>query len=430
MSEAILNIQEIFKVDDSIKEYEYVEYQPISGSQLNTSGQITITIENTDDFFYPRHSWLLVEGNLIKAADDQPYVDADLITLTNNSIMYLFTNMRYSLGGMEIESLNHPGFATTMLGHVKYSNDYAKSAGLMQCWYPDTGTTAVLNDNTGFNVRQAYVIKSPNPKGSFSFAIPMEHVFGFCEDYDKVIYGMRHTLTLVRSTDDTNAIFKTQEAALGKIKLSKVAWIMPRVQPNDKMKYKLYKSIESKTTLDAAFRMRQCNVVEIPQTTSMSWRLGVRTAPEKPRYVIAAFQTDREGDQIKNAALFNHCNVNNMSVVLNSTKYPPLDANANFEKNQFIQFYKYMTEFARVYYGMDSLLGGTGMNPSSFKDLTPLYVFNVSKQSERLNHGVVDITVEMNFSENVPANTRAFALVISDRRLKLQSDGKKMNVVY
>ena len=57
-------------------------------------------------------------------------------------------------------------------------------------------------------------------------------------------------------------------------------------------------------------------------------------------------------------------------------------------------------------------------------------MFNVSRQSECLNHGVVDITIDMQFSENVAANTRAYALVISDRRLKLQSDGKKMNVLY
>ena len=71
MSEAILHIQEKPEIDDSIKEYEYVEYQPISGSQLNTSGQITITIENTDDFFYTRHSWLLLEGNLVKNANEK-----------------------------------------------------------------------------------------------------------------------------------------------------------------------------------------------------------------------------------------------------------------------------------------------------------------------------------------------------------------------
>ena len=83
-----------------------MEYQLICRSQLNMSGQITVTIENTDDFFYPCHSWLLVEGNLVKAAGEMRYQNADLITLTNNAIMYLFTNIKYSFGGMEIQYLD------------------------------------------------------------------------------------------------------------------------------------------------------------------------------------------------------------------------------------------------------------------------------------------------------------------------------------
>ena len=35
-----------------------------------------------------------------------------------------------------------------------------------------------------------------------------------------------------------------------------------------------------------------------------------------------------------------------------------------------------------------------------------------------------------NFTENAPANTKAFALVISDKMLSFQSDGNKMSVVY
>ena len=38
--------------------------------------------------------------------------------------------------------------------------------------------------------------------------------------------------------------------------------------------------------------------------------------------------------------------------------------------------------------------------------------------------------IEMQLSQNVAANTSAHALVLSDRRLKLQSDGKKMNVLF
>ena len=78
----------------------------------------------------------------MKAADETRYGDNDLITLTNNATMYLFTNIKYNLGGMGIESLNHPGFATSMLGLLKYSLDYAKGPGLVQWWYPDASTVA------------------------------------------------------------------------------------------------------------------------------------------------------------------------------------------------------------------------------------------------------------------------------------------------
>ena len=83
-----------------------------------------------------------------------------------------------------------------MLGLAKYSLDYAKGPGLIQCWYPDTSTVAA-ESNERFSDRHTYIIKKPDPKGSFSFAIPLEHILGFCEDYDKVMYGLRHTRTLV-----------------------------------------------------------------------------------------------------------------------------------------------------------------------------------------------------------------------------------------
>ena len=58
-----------------------------------------------------------------------------------------------------------------------------------------------------------------------------------------------------RTTSVDDAIFKVAAVDAGKVKLSKKSWMMPRVQPDNEMKYKLYKSIESKSVLDAAFRM-------------------------------------------------------------------------------------------------------------------------------------------------------------------------------
>ena len=43
---------------------------------------------------------------------------------------------------------------------------------------------------------------------------------------------------------------------------------------------------------------------------------------------------------------------------------------------------------------------------------------------------MTDIQIKAQFSENVAANTEAFAVVISDKSLIFQSDGQKMRVEY
>ena len=106
-----------------------------------------------------------------------------------------------------------------MLGLLKYPDDFSKSKGLKQLWYKDT-TTQANAQNVGWNIRRLYVIKNSNPKGTSSFRVPLKHIFGFCDDYDKVVYGLKHNLTLTRN-DDEDAIFRDNAAAAGKIKLDK-----------------------------------------------------------------------------------------------------------------------------------------------------------------------------------------------------------------
>ena len=128
------------------------------------------------------------EGRLIKA-DGALYVNADEVALTSNAIMHLYSRIEYHLSNQLIESINYPGQATTMRGLLKYPDDFSKAQGLNQLWYKDAAT-AVKADNNGFAARYAYLIQSPTVNGTFSFRIPMKHIFGFCEDYDKILYGL------------------------------------------------------------------------------------------------------------------------------------------------------------------------------------------------------------------------------------------------
>ena len=69
------------------------------------------------------------------------------------------------------------------------------------------------------------------------------------------------------------------------------------------------------------------------------------------------------------------------------------------------------------------------IDPHVYSTLFPLFVFDVSKQSDRLKSGIVDVTVKMNFSANVSANTQAYAMVLCDRIVKFHGDSSKMNIV-
>ena len=58
----ILRIKEPVATDESITEYEDLQFNPIAGSNLNDSGSdITIDIELKDCFYHPSESYLIVE---------------------------------------------------------------------------------------------------------------------------------------------------------------------------------------------------------------------------------------------------------------------------------------------------------------------------------------------------------------------------------
>ena len=433
----ILRITDPILSDDSIDKYEEFEYGTVAGTNLNSFGSdIRLTIETQDVFTHPSESFLIIEGQLVRNVDDGEYAVGDLITLTYNGIMHLFKRIQYDLSGQVIESLQYPGQATTMLGLLKYPDDFSKSKGLNQLWYKDT-TENANNNNTGFTIRRSYIIVNSEPIGTFSFKIPLKHIFGFCEDYDKVVYGLKHTLTLTRNNDN-EAIFKTDNVVGGvdavvdgKVKLSKVSWFMPHVTPADKDKMELYKIIERKEKIPVGYRMIQCDNAVIPPTaTSFSWRLSVKSSPEVPRFIIVGFQTNKSGNQKTNPSLFNNVNVSNMYVMLNSMRYPAVDYNISFNKQQFSRVYGDAADFRSKFFNMDELVSSPNINPSDYRTLYPLFLFDVSKQSEKLKFSTTDIQVKMHFSVGVPANTQAYAVIISDRLINFQSDGNKFSVVF
>ena len=345
----ILQITEDIPVDDSIYDYEYKEYNPIAETNVNR-GSIVITIEAQDIYTHPAESFLIIDGKLIKeavapgpnppAGSDIVYDINDDVALINNGMMYLFSDVRYHLASHEMEVLQNPGQATTMLGLLKYPDDFSKSFGINQLWFNDTNPDADRANNKGFNVRQDYIIQSSNPRGTFSFKIPLKHFLGFCEDYTKILYGMQQRLTLTRSGNIHDPIFTAGGVDVGRIVLEKIRWFMPHVIPSDAYRLQLDKIIEKKEKIPVGYRMLQCDSTQVPTNQKIfTWRLGVKSSPDIPRFIIVGFQTLRNNHQEANPATFKHLFLRNIYVTLNAKRYPDTDYENDFNKNQYSRIY-------------------------------------------------------------------------------------------
>ena len=116
--------------------------------------------------------------------------------------------------------------------------------------------------------------------------------------------------------------------------------------------------------------------------------------------------------------------------MLNSVRYPTSDYNISFLAQKFSRVYGDVVEFRSKFFNMDELVSSPNINPSDYKTLYPLFLFDVSKQSEKLKYSTTDIQIKMHFNAGMAANTQAYAVIIGDRLINFQSDGNKFSVVF
>jgi hypothetical protein len=150
----------------------------------------------------------------------------------------------------------------------------------------------ITAENQGYITRQSYIVNKPTVRGSVSVAIPLSHTLWFEDDYDKDMYGFKHSLILERASDN-DTIIRDVGVAAGKVELSTIQWMVLHVLPSDSERLPFFKIIEAKEDIPVAFRSRQCETMSVPQTKNFTWNVCTQATPNMPRYIIVGFQTAR-----------------------------------------------------------------------------------------------------------------------------------------
>jgi hypothetical protein len=380
--------------DESIIQYEYHTHAPYASTRYGNNDEIRIPVQQQDVFTLPAESFLHIEGKLTK--DDS--ATTLNVNLVNNAMAFLFEEIRYEVGGVEVDRTKNVGITSTVKTLLS-ANERDTKRLINAGWVAPANDALAVDASTG----------------DFNFCVPLKMLLGFAEDYTRIIMNIKQELILLRTSTDVNAMVKTNAAgaANGKLELIKVHWKMPYVRVANAYRLPLLHHVERDRPLVMPFRSWELHEYPVlPTTDRQTWTVKTSSELEKPRYVVLMFQTARKNDITKNASEFDHCNLTNVRLFLNDKYYPYDNLNQDISKGRFALFYDMYTRFQNSYYHRHD--SGPLLSPDHFKTKTPLFVIDCSRQDETLKSAAVDIRLEFESSANFPEKTTAYALIIHD----------------
>lgn len=393
---SVLNVNEKVRVDNSIINYELHTHQPYT-TRFDNNDEIRIPIQE-DMCTLPCESYLYVEGRLLKA-DGTPSTTAKFI---NNGIAYLFSEIRYELNGIVVDSVTKVGLTSTMKGYISHPTN--SKYKLQNSGWIATNKNLLSTDTA---------VKINDTQGNFNVCIPLNLLLGFAEDYRKVILNIRQELVLIRSNVDTDAVISTDPAETVKVHLDKIYWKVPHITAGLAEELALTKYIDKNVETQVAFRSWETHVYPaVQQTDKHTWAIKTTTSLESPRYVILGFQTAREGNIAADMSQFDQCDIQNVRVYLNTERYPYDNLNNNFSNNRFAILYEMYAKFQSSYYQKEN---DPLLTPTTFRRFAPLIVVDCSNQKDSLHSKAVVLRVEFDTTANVPANTNVYCLILHDR---------------
>ncbi|VVC45251.1 Hypothetical protein CINCED_3A015353 [Cinara cedri] len=333
MDDSHLNVMEGYLDDCKITQMQYHSFLPYSSTAFSKNDEIRISIQNMDAYTLPCESYLFIERKVNK--QDSAVGD---IYFTNNGLVFLFSEMRYEVNGVEIQKLNSPGIYSTLKGYCSYAPHDLYEL-----------------ENVDWDLDETNFME----KEKFSGCHPLKHLFEFCEDYKKVLLNCSQQIILNQSSTNFDTLRST---------VTKVLWKSPVIRINDSEKLKLLRALDS------------CKPLEC---TSLL---------ENPRFVIIGFQTNRKNNLINPSGWFDHCNLKNLKVYLNNEVYPYEGFHANFSKAKTAILCKAYTDFQKSYYGRET--SAPLLTRQKFTANAPIVVVDLSRQNDNVRASTVDLRIE------------------------------------
>lgn len=391
-SNNILQVKRPIVHNDDIISEQFHTYTPYTTS-FNNNDEIRITIQSQDLYVLSSESYLQFEFTVERKTAET--VIANPLFFTNLFISFMFNEMRYELNGCEIDRCKIPGITSVM-------------KLMIACKEQDRDAFELYKQNSMTQIAER----------TYRAILPLRFLFGFCEDFNRIVLNSKHELILVRHRSNVNMF--QGSADVYNFNVLKIQWKVPHISLSDGAKLNMLKTISRNDDLSMPFRSWDLyELPAVPQTTRHTWSVKTTSQLNKPRFVVVAFQTNRNQVMANDISLFDHCNISNIKLYLNNERFPYDDLNINFTTLTYHELYMMFARVQKTYYN-----GAGGTSPlDTFRTfeqflLRPLFAFDCSRTEESIKPGMVDVRLEIEASQNIPANTSAYCMIIHDNLVR------------
>lgn len=455
MNEKIFNLDDPQYISYNRKKQDYLKIAPTTGTagNLNTGGNaISFEVNNQANYLFLPDAFVYCEFQISNAAASA--VPGN-ITLENNWFPRIFDEMRLEIGSQQLEIINEPGEFDTMLKFVTRKQDYSKAN--IEGWIPDTndggavvditGATAITdagtnlaatkllatranthNLNTGF-LKRKQIYNNANGvtnRNGFIIKWPLSPLFGYL-DHRKVSVNLPIKLQLTRKANDTAILFGA-DGQNGKLEVVKMELWIPNIQPSLDIETKVLSRLKTNKDIKVTYLKRNTFSTTITQQ-EYTWQ--VANISNQPRYLFLAFKpTEKHKAFTVNNSLYvsyqgagtgvtNAVQITDLQVKLNQTRYPLDPIKLNAAHYNIFEAYNSYEEICKGF-GAEPQL-----DPIDYRNLYPIYCFDLSAQDENLvKNGVnIQISIKKSHAESLTA----YCLILEDTSHVIKVIGGQMS---
>ena len=409
MNGTIFDFDKKLKFDHSLKKIDILEILPTTSSAeaLNKTGALLFQIQQTSNPIDICNSYMYFKIKLEGISDT-----SDNITLEHNWFLHLFSQISIKLGATEIESIETPGEASELLNFVMTDRDYRNQ--YLNTWIPDTSKGDTTNE--GFKIRKELY------GTSFEGMYPLKTLFGFFQNYHRLIYLIPVELRMTRNINYKNIFYGTNTGGEPKLVFEELKLMVPSITCNNALEGDILKRMNSSKPIDVNFLERISTSIDIPEGTQYSWTPTILKS--RPRYILVGFK-DQSPEFTENYSKFiqnvGSNEIRSIRVKLNNTHYPIDPLTFSYKNNQQLKPYKNYQEMCNLF-GVDPQI-----NMIDFKNLYSIFCFDVSAQDEKLAINGVTITIDIN--KDIGFKARCFAVILTEKEVKIELSTGKMATI-